>query len=84
MKKLALTIIATTVILGSMQTVSANQERRSPPPSFEQMDSDGNGELSKDEIKGPILDQFDELDADGNGTLSESEWPDAPPPPPAQ
>ncbi|MBM7034890.1 hypothetical protein JQC93_00615 [Vibrio sp. 188UL20-2] len=64
-----------------MQTVSANQERRPPPPSFEQMDSDGNGELSKDEIKGPILDQFDELDADGNGTLSESEWPDAPPPP---
>jgi Ca2+-binding EF-hand superfamily protein len=80
MKKTVLTLTAALMMLAGIQTATANEERQ-PPPSFEQMDSNGDGELSQDELRGPLLEQFDQLDADGNGTLSEDEMPNMPPPP---
>lgn len=54
----------------------ADNDRPPQPPSFEQMDTNGDGELSKDELKGPLLDDFDQFDKDGSGTLTEEELPE--------
>jgi Ca2+-binding EF-hand superfamily protein len=56
-------------------------EQPGPPPSFEQLDTNGDGQLSKDEVKGPLQNDFDRFDANGDGMLSQDELP-APPPAP--
>lgn len=50
------------------------------PPSFEQMDANGDNQLSQDEVKGPLADDFDKFDKNGDGYLSQNELP----PPPGQ
>ncbi|MCK9176012.1 MAG: hypothetical protein M0O96_12145 [Desulforhopalus sp.] len=45
------------------------------PPSFDQMDTNSDGHLSKDEVKGPLAKDFDKLDANGDGVLTEDELP---------
>lgn len=55
----------------------ANEPPRTPP-SFEQMDVNGDHVLTKDEVQGPLLNDFDRFDKDQNGSLSEAELP-APP-----
>ncbi|MDB1126056.1 EF-hand domain-containing protein [Vibrio algarum] len=50
------------------------------PPSFEQMDANGDKQLSLDEVKGPLADDFDRFDKNGDGYLSQDELP----PPPGQ
>lgn len=77
MKKFVITLSALIVSICSF-TALANNDRPQQPPSFEQMDTNGDGELSKDELKGPLLDDFDKFDADGSGTLTEDELPEAP------
>ena len=60
------------------------------PPSFEDLDSNKDGLLSKDEVAcDPCVSRFfDKLDADKNGKLSKDEVPACPPQdgpkPPAQ
>ncbi|MDO6805052.1 EF-hand domain-containing protein, partial [Wenyingzhuangia sp. 1_MG-2023] len=62
----------------SLTAVAADDDRPQRPPSFEQMDTNGDNELSKDEVKGPLLDDFDKFDEDGSGTLTEDELPEPP------
>ena len=54
------------------------------PPSGEQliadMDTDGDGKLSEDEVKGPLKNDFDNVDTDGDGYLTEEEIDNAPKP----
>lgn len=76
MKKILITLSALMLSVSSFTVFSNEQPPR--PPSFEQMDANGDGELSKDEVKGPLADKFDELDADGSGSLSEDELPEPP------
>lgn len=66
-----------------------NKERPKgpPPPSgkdmFLEMDENKDGQLSKNELKGPIVDQFDTIDTDKNGFLSKEELEAARPKKPA-
>jgi len=48
-------------------------------PNFDEMDSNGDGELQVSELKGPLAKDFDKLDKDGSGGLSEEEMPSPPP-----
>lgn len=77
-------LIATTGLL-CMATagISVANEDRPSPPSFSDLDVNGDGELSKDEISDRhLLRMFDESDADGSGTLTEDEMPEPPQGPP--
>ncbi|MDG3085193.1 hypothetical protein P7F88_03385 [Vibrio hannami] len=65
----------------SVQTMANDQPPQGQPPSFEEMDTNGDGELQADEVRGPLADHFDEFDKDSSGGLSEEELP---PPPPAR
>ncbi|WP_067866848.1 EF-hand domain-containing protein [Neptuniibacter marinus] len=78
MKKSAL-LLATVIMSASILPAHAKGDRPAPP-SFEELDINGDGELSKDELKGPLLDGFDKFDTDGNDTLSKSELPEPPRP----
>ncbi|MBR7888862.1 EF-hand domain-containing protein [Marinomonas sp. A79] len=69
-------LTASMLALFSLNTL-ANEPPRSPP-SFEQMDANGDQVLTKDEVQGPLLNDFDRFDTDHNGSLSEAELP-APP-----
>ncbi len=43
------------------------------PPSFSQMDTNGDGVLSESELQGPMQRDFSKIDADGDGSVTESE-----------
>lgn len=55
-------------------------ERPQDGDMFTQMDADGDGQLSKSEVKGPLVDQFSTIDTDGNGYISKEEMEKAPKP----
>lgn len=60
-----------------------NGERQGRPTVeelFEKMDADEDGQLSKEEVKGPLLEMFDDIDTDEDGYLSEEEINNAPKP----
>jgi len=72
-------LCATLVSVSSLSFAEGQQgDQPGPPPSFDQLDTNGDGQLSKDEVKGPLADDFDRFDANGDGVLSEDELP-APP-----
>ena len=48
-------------------------------PSFDDLDTNGDGVLSKDEVKGPLADHFDTIDVDGDGVITKDEMPEKPP-----
>ncbi|CAH0529731.1 hypothetical protein [Vibrio hippocampi] len=75
MKKYVLTL--TSLLLVS-SLASAEGHRK--PPSFDEMDQNGDGVLTTDELRGPLLDDFDKFDVDGSGTLTEDELPEPPEP----
>ncbi|MBD5772474.1 EF-hand domain-containing protein [Marinomonas colpomeniae] len=56
----------------------ANGQPPKEPPSFDQMDSNGDEVLTKDELKGPLLDDFERFDIDGSGSLTKNELPEPP------
>lgn len=54
------------------------------PPSFSQllseMDTDGDGQLEKDEVQGPLSDDFTKVDSNNDGFITEEEFDNAPRP----
>ncbi len=46
-------------------------------PGFEEIDTNADGVLTKDEVRGGLLENFEQLDTDGSGTLSADELPQA-------
>lgn len=63
--------------LGAVLTPAAfaNQPPHQPP-LFDELDTNGDGQLSRDEVKGPLADQFDSLDVNSDGFLSQDELPE--------
>ncbi|MBM9520767.1 hypothetical protein JWG39_13170 [Desulforhopalus vacuolatus] len=51
------------------------QQQQQQPPSFDELDTNSDGHISKDEAKGPLAKDFDKLDANGDGVLTEDELP---------
>ena len=45
------------------------------------MDANGNGQLEKAEVRGPLADNFDQVDTNQDGVLSREELEKAPRPP---
>ena len=87
MKRITLKTGLLFAVLVAFGTVTANAqskgERKEPPTATEllkQMDKDEDGQLSKDEVKGPLKDDFDKIDADEDGFLSKEEIENAPKP----
>ncbi|WP_353505626.1 hypothetical protein [Vibrio sp. SCSIO 43136] len=64
----------------SLQPYAQDRPPMGEPPSFEEMDTNGDGELQMDELRGPLADQFDQLDTDNSGGLSAQEIPEPPKP----
>ncbi|MFD2916156.1 EF-hand domain-containing protein [Psychroserpens luteus] len=63
----------------------AQQDRQGKkPPTFKEllkeMDKDEDGQLSKDEVKGPLKDEFKTIDTDEDGFISKKEFEKAPKP----
>ena len=71
-------LLMTILAMGVSALPAQAKGNRPPPPSFEEMDKNGDGELSRDELKGPLLNDFEKFDTDGSGTLSQSELPEPP------
>ena len=87
MKRITLKTGLLFAMLVAFGTVTANAqskgERKEPPTATEllkQMDKDEDGQLSKDEVKGPLKDDFDKIDTDEDGFLTEEELENAPKP----
>lgn len=76
MKKIAL-VLSIGLLSATVLPVQAKGDRP-PPPSFEAMDTNGDGELSANELTGPLLEDLHKLDTDHSGTLSKSELPQPP------
>lgn len=62
----------------SVSSMAANQPPPGEPPSFQELDKNGDNLLTKDELRGPLLDDFDRFDMDGDGALSKEELPEPP------
>jgi Ca2+-binding EF-hand superfamily protein len=63
---------------------SDRQERGKKPPTFndllEKMDTDKNGKLSKNEVRGPLKEIFNKIDSNEDGFISKKEFEKAPKP----
>ncbi|WP_299325963.1 EF-hand domain-containing protein [uncultured Maribacter sp.] len=63
---------------------SQNRQERKEPPTFEElierMDTNEDGKLSEDEIKGRLKKDFTKIDADEDGFITEEEFKNAPKP----
>lgn len=77
------------VMLMSLFTVTANaqssdRKQDGEKPSVEtllkDMDTNEDGKLSKDEVKGPLKDDFSKIDTNEDGFLSKEEIENAPKP----
>ena len=77
-------LFAMLVAFGTVAVNAQSKGEKKEPPTFtellKQMDKDEDGQLSKDEVKGPLKDDFDKIDADEDGFLSKEEIENAPKP----
>ncbi len=72
-KSLATSILALAGGLMLMGTVAASAGGHQSPVSFSELDSDGNGMVTRDELMAQQEIRFNELDTDGDGMISEEE-----------
>lgn len=73
-------IAAITIGLTTLVAYANNEPPQGPPPSFEDLDSNNDGQLSRDEVAGPLAQDFDRFDRNSDDYLSKEEIP----PPPEQ
>ncbi|MDP5252833.1 MULTISPECIES: EF-hand domain-containing protein [unclassified Vibrio] len=74
MKKTLLLTVLATAFCAPVFAASNNQNGQPPrPPSFSDIDSNGDGVISKDEAKGPLAHDFDQADTNGDGELTQTE-----------
>ena len=75
-------LIAGMVSLGAnAQAPGGNKDRQQPPSTEElikMMDSNKDGKLSKEEVKGPLKDDFSKIDTNKDGFLTKAELDKAP------
>lgn len=76
MKHLPLTLALSCTLFTSFsfarQEPSGDQDM-GPPPSFAEMDNNGDGVLSEDELQGPMQRDFSQMDSNSDGEVTESE-----------
>ncbi len=69
-----------TFSVAEMKAQNNKKERPSYEELLEDLDTDEDGKLSKDEAKGPLNDHFHEIDKDEDGYITEEEFKKAPKP----
>ena len=69
------TAILTAAIIAGLGLVAAPAmaEQQRERPDFATLDTDGNGQLTLEELQAAGAARFDDLDADGDGSLSVEE-----------
>lgn len=81
---LSLVLASLSFAYASDTTDESSQMQRPQQMSAEQaiakMDTDGDGMLSEDEVKGPLKKDFSKIDTDGDGYITEDELQNAPKP----
>ncbi|VXC25425.1 CREC-EF hand family protein [Maribacter litoralis] len=87
MKRITLKTGLLFAMLVAFVTVAVNAQsrgERKEPPTYakllEEMDADEDGQLSEEEVKGPLKDNFSEIDSNEDGFISEEEFDEAPKP----
>lgn len=60
--------------------IDGERQKQDPEAMFAQMDTNSDGKLSKDEVKGPLAEKFAEIDTDKDGFISKEEMKNAPKP----
>ncbi|QFT80159.1 EF hand [Roseovarius sp. THAF27] len=55
---------------GAVQGVAASGEGKGPRHSFEDLDTNGDGQITKGEMQARMKERFDEADTDGDGVMS--------------
>ncbi|WP_036154467.1 EF-hand domain-containing protein [Maribacter forsetii] len=77
-------LFAMLVAFGTVAVNAQSRGERKEPPTYakllEEMDADEDGQLSEDEVKGPLKDNFSEIDTNEDGFISEEEFDEAPKP----
>jgi hypothetical protein len=77
-------LIASLISCSSNKKTTVNSQTHGGPPStdelFAQMDSNKDGKLSKEEVKGPITNDFSKVDTNSDGFISKEELNKAPKP----
>ncbi|QQA43649.1 EF-hand domain-containing protein [Pelagovum pacificum] len=71
------TVLLLVAIGAGYGVTAANAQGLGPmgmePPTFESLDTDGDGQLSEAELRAPVQERFDAADTDGDGTLTAEE-----------
>ncbi|SKB73260.1 CREC-EF hand family protein [Maribacter arcticus] len=77
-------LFAMLVAFGTLGVNAQSKGERKEPPTFtellKQMDKNEDGQLSKNEVKGPLKNDFDKIDADEDGFITKEELEKAPKP----
>lgn len=77
-------LFALLVAFGTIAVNAQSKGERREPPTYakllEEMDADEDGQLSKEEVKGPLKDNFSEIDSNEDGFISKEEFDEAPKP----
>ncbi|MEP2056566.1 MAG: EF-hand domain-containing protein [Maribacter litoralis] len=77
-------LFAMLVAFGTVAVNAQSRGERKEPPTYakllEEMDADEDGQLSEEEVKGPLNDNFSEIDTNEDGFISEEEFDEAPKP----
>lgn len=73
MKKTLIMTLLATAFCAPVFAANSQQNQPPQPPSFSEIDSNGDGVISQDEAKGPLAHDFDQADSNGDGELSQSE-----------
>ena len=77
-------LFALLVAFGTKAVNAQSKGERREPPTYakllEEMDADEDGQLSKEEVKGPLKDNFSEIDTNEDGFISKEEFDEAPKP----
>lgn len=77
-------LFALLVAFGTIAVNAQSKGERREPPTYakllEEMDADEDGQLSKEEVKGPLKDNFSEIDTNEDGFISKEEFDEAPKP----
>lgn len=55
------------------QNQPSDRPEMGPPQSFSDMDSNGDGVLTQDEVQGPMQRDFSDMDSNSDGQLTETE-----------
>jgi Ca2+-binding EF-hand superfamily protein len=64
----------------SQRTSTEQSGRSNPEEMFTKMDTNTDGKLSKEEVKGPLAEKFSEIDTNKDGFISKDELKNAPKP----